>query len=134
MDECVSQRHVPQALTDAGHTVHLLPAVFGTGARDPDWLPEVGRRGWVLITKDKMIRRRPIEMLAHNGTNVRSFVFTAGNMTGEQQGDLLKRALPRILRILKKTDPPFIAHITTSAEVAVLDLARYLPDSPSGPR
>src|SRR4051812_40280099 len=69
VDECVSQRHVPDALSAAGHTVHLLPVVFGTGALDPDWLPLVGERGWVLITKDKNIRKRPIEMRAHMGTN-----------------------------------------------------------------
>jgi predicted nuclease of predicted toxin-antitoxin system len=117
---------VPEALRAAGHTVYLLSAVFGTGALDPDWLPQVGERGWVLITKDKNIRKRPIEMRAHMGTNVRSFVFTAGNMTGEQQGQLLVSAFPKILKILKRTAAPFIAHIRANADVAVLDLKRYL--------
>ena len=37
---------------------------FGTGAQDVEWLPEVGARRWVLITKDKQIRRREIELRA----------------------------------------------------------------------
>lgn len=35
----------------------LLP----TGVLDPDWIPVVGDRGWVVITSDKRLRTRPVE-------------------------------------------------------------------------
>ncbi|ORV90762.1 hypothetical protein AWC11_12060 [Mycobacterium interjectum] len=35
----------------------LLPA----GILDPDWIPIVGDRGWVLITVDRRLRTRPYE-------------------------------------------------------------------------
>ncbi|UXA16740.1 hypothetical protein KXD98_18405 [Mycobacterium sp. SMC-4] len=35
----------------------LLPE----GMNDPDWIPTVGDRGWVVITNDRRIRTRPIE-------------------------------------------------------------------------
>lgn len=35
----------------------LLPR----GIADPDWIPIVGDRGWVIITNDKRLRTRPAE-------------------------------------------------------------------------
>lgn len=35
----------------------LLPR----GINDPDWIPIVGDRGWVIVTSDKRLRTRPLE-------------------------------------------------------------------------
>lgn len=35
----------------------LLPQ----GILDPDWIPIVGQRGWVVITNDRRLRTRPME-------------------------------------------------------------------------
>lgn len=35
----------------------LLPR----GITDPEWIPIVGDRGWVIITNDKRLRTRPVE-------------------------------------------------------------------------
>ncbi len=52
-------------LRAAGHTAHVQgSATFGTGTPDVDWLPRVGARGWILITKDKNIRKREVELRA----------------------------------------------------------------------
>jgi PIN like domain len=32
-----------------------------TGILDPDWIPIVGERGWVVITNDRGLRTRPAE-------------------------------------------------------------------------
>ena len=112
---------------EAGHVAHVQgPLTFGTGTLDADWLPKVGARGWVLITKDKNIRKRPIELRALRGAGVRAFVLTAGNLTGEDQARILREALPRMLRILRKSDPPFIARVTAESSVELIDIARYL--------
>lgn len=99
-------------LLTEGHSVRLERAEFGEGAKDVDWLPPVGRRGWILITKDKNIRKRPLEMRALLGANVRAFVLTAGNLNGQQQAETFAKALPKMLRILARTPAPFIAHVT----------------------
>jgi predicted nuclease of predicted toxin-antitoxin system len=131
VDECVSSRTVPPVLRADGHTVYLERQEFGEGAQDVDWLPPVGSRGWILITKDKNIRKRPLEMKALLGGNVRAFVLTAGNLRGEQQAEIFAKALPKMLRILAKTPAPFVAHVTATAQVEVIDIARYLrPPSP----
>ena len=40
-----------------GHVAHVQHDTFGSGTQDVDWLPAVGVRGWILITKDKQIRK-----------------------------------------------------------------------------
>lgn len=40
--------------------VHLR-SHFKKDTPDADWLPEVGRRGWVVVTRDARIRRQPAE-------------------------------------------------------------------------
>jgi hypothetical protein len=70
-------------LRQAGHTAHVQGAeTFGTGTLDVDWLPQVGRREWILITKDKNIRKREIELRALKQSRVRAFVLTAGGLKG----------------------------------------------------
>jgi hypothetical protein len=54
VDECLAMRPVSDMLRQAGHLAHVQgPDTFGTGTKDVDWLPEVGARGWVLITKTR---------------------------------------------------------------------------------
>ena len=73
MDECIAARHVSEVLRAAGHTAHVQALdTFGTGTQDVDWLPHVGARGWILITKDQNIRKREIELRAPKQSGVRS--------------------------------------------------------------
>lgn len=69
---------------------------FPVGVSDEDWLVEAGEQGWVVLTKDQAIARRPNEMLALTRSGVRAFVLTAGEMTGEEQARLFSRFLPKM--------------------------------------
>ena len=50
----MSQRALPAALRALGVRVHTLSEKFPPGTADVDWLPIVGARGWILITKDNV--------------------------------------------------------------------------------
>jgi len=65
---------------------------------DIDWIPEVARRDWVLITKDQNIRRNPLERAAYHAAKLRGFVATGKDMNAAEIGDLLVRCLPGIVR------------------------------------
>jgi len=47
-----------------GFAVHTMRSVYGPDAEEtvPDvvWLEQAGRAGWVALTKDDAIRRRPV--------------------------------------------------------------------------
>lgn len=120
-------RHVSQVLREAGHVAHVQgPATFGTGTPDTEWLPEVGRRGWVLITKDKNIRKREIELRALQESGVRAFVLTAGGLTGEEQGRVIREAMPGILRLLRRKSSSFVARITANSNVELIELVKHI--------
>jgi hypothetical protein len=126
VDECVSQRHVPDVLRAAGHIVYLQRELFLPGTKDVDWLGRVGAEKWILLTKDENIRKRPIEVRALIGAKVKAFVMTAaGQLKGEDQGRLIAKALPRVVRLATKTRPPFVANITASGHVELLDTPKY---------
>ena len=103
VDECVSPKHVPDMLREAGYKANLHgPDTFRTGTSDVDWIPPVGERKWVLITKDQNIRKRPIERQAIRQGGVRAFVLTAHSLTGEEQAQVFKEALPDMIRVRSK--------------------------------
>jgi hypothetical protein len=88
-------RHAREALVGAGATVEIHACHFAENAPDAEWLPEIGKRGWVLITKDKAISRRPIELNAIIAANVRAFVLTKGQQTGPDAAAMLVAVFQR---------------------------------------
>ena len=117
VDECLG-RHVPGELTAAGYDVRPWYEHFA-GRDDAEWLPAIGERAWVLLTKDKDIRRRPLEIEAILNARVRAFVLTATQLRREEQAAIFLRAMPKIHRICRRTGP-FIFNITRMGHFAEL--------------
>lgn len=115
-------RKLASALAQAGVRAINHDAVFQRqDTPDEEWLARAGAEGWVVITKDKLIRKRPIERQALLSSGVRAFVFSGGNLSGIEMAESISRALPRMLRLIASTPPPFIARITGSGDVALID-------------
>ncbi len=102
--------------------MRTLPDVFEAGAKDVDWLSALQGRDWIVLTKDKNIRRRPLEAQALVAAGLKVFVVTATDLTGEETGQVLVKALPKIRRFCTKHAPPFIAGITLMSEVTLLKI------------
>src|SRR5450759_5020528 len=69
-------RSLGRRLAAEGLRVVLHDDEFEQGTPDQEWLPVVGARGWVVLTKDSRLRFRPLEKEALIAANVRVFVFT----------------------------------------------------------
>jgi hypothetical protein len=120
-------RHVSAVFREAGHLAHVQgPETFGTGTPDVDWLPKVGARHWVLITKDKNIRKREIELRALIEARVRAFVLTSGGLTGEAQARVFREALPAMLRMLRRKKNGFIARVTAESSVEEIHTTKHI--------
>lgn len=119
VDECLGRHGVAEALVAAGVSVELHHRHFRSGTPDAEWLPVVGSRGWVILTKDRHIRRRPLELKAILASGARAFVLTAADLQGPAQAALLCHALPRIRRLCRQPGP-FIATITRTGIVNLL--------------
>lgn len=88
---------------DVCHLTEHLPAETA----DEVWLEFVGKRGMFLVTRDKMIRKRPIESDALRRHNVGAFFLVGKKMGKWGQIRQIIRAWPAIKEAASKTSPPF---------------------------
>ncbi|MEI6301661.1 MAG: hypothetical protein WCR74_09470 [Betaproteobacteria bacterium] len=98
LDYQIGRYVVADALRAAGACVEVHIDHFAQNAPDVEWLPEVGRRGWVLITKDEHIHRNLLEREAYETAGVRGFVVTGKDMAGSDLAALLVAHLPGMAR------------------------------------
>jgi hypothetical protein len=91
--------------------VERLTAHFAKGTDDAEWLALVGANQWVVLTRDKRIRYRRLELIALEAAKVRTFVFTGGNVTLGDTAAILAKSVPAIRRICARERGPFIYHI-----------------------
>ena len=64
MSREVGSSDVPNALRAAGAQVETHDGNFAPDAPDDQWIREVGRRGWLVLSKDEKIRAK----VFRNGT------------------------------------------------------------------
>src|ERR1051325_4441885 len=86
-DHQIGRFQVAAALRAIGARVEVHLDHFAGNTPDAQWIPEIGRRDWVLITKDQDIRRNPLERAAYESAKLRGFIVTGKDMTGEQLGN-----------------------------------------------
>ena len=95
---------------------------FARGVPDTEWLPEVGKRSWCLLTTDKRIRRRPLEREAVFEHTIRMFYFANNDVGGAAMGLTLGKALPKMRLLFEHQEPPFVASINKAGDVTLRDL------------
>jgi hypothetical protein len=120
VDRSLGKHTIAEALRQAGVEVHIHDDHFPQNAMDETWLREVGRRGWIVLTKDTWIRRRSNERTALMHAGVRAFVLVAGNLSGPEMARVFVNALPAMHRFVARHNPPFIAKVTRSGAVSML--------------
>lgn len=87
---------------------------FSPDAPDEEWLAVAGREGWVVLTRDKHIRRRPAELEAFREHKVIVFVLAAGNASAAETADLITRLYGKIQKLATQTEPPVMYSVTRS--------------------
>ncbi len=120
LDEALGRNIVAGALRAAGLRIEILTDHYAAGTPDAVWLPEIGRRGWVLLTKDKRIRSRPAEVVALIAGDVRAFCLTGGEMRGEAMARAFLAAMPRIRSLVDAHAGPLVATVSPAGAVTVL--------------
>lgn len=98
VDRSLGGVFVAAAIRQAGLKVVVHDDEFEPDARDVDWLREVGRRGWVVLTKDARIRTNALERGALLSANVAAFMLGRGDMTGPRMASTyaLETSLQRV--------------------------------------
>ena len=108
IDRCLGKA-VARGLLAAGLAIEIHDDHFPQNAPDEEWIPQVSARGWVILTKDKNIRRRAGEREAVLLANARVFTLTSGNMRGADMIALFLRHRDEMERIAITAPPPFVA-------------------------
>jgi len=119
LDENLGGNKITSILRAAGISIVVYKEHFEPGTADETWLPTIGKNGWVLLTQDSRIRRRKNEIQALRDYDVRAFVISAKGLMGQQIGELILSSMPKMLRILKNTKPPFVALVNRDSVITL---------------
>jgi predicted nuclease of predicted toxin-antitoxin system len=115
-DRCLGKK-LADSLRNVGATVEIHDDHFKQDINDQDWLRIVGERNWVVLTKDKKIASRPLELLAVARGNVRLFAFVDGDVPGDVMAQAFVNALEKMQRFIRGNPAPFIAKVDKSGLV-----------------
>jgi hypothetical protein len=107
-------------LRDAGERVALHSDHFDQDAPDVQWVREVGRRGWAILTKDRHIKSNQIEIASLIEANTACFNLISANLTGAQMAGAFLVALSDIKELINRIEPPFVANVTLRGAVSLL--------------
>jgi hypothetical protein len=87
-----------------------------------DWIPKVGRQGWVVITGDRGISRKPAERKVLEEANVIA-VFMAKGFTAKPIFELVSLFLrwwPEIERTVSRVRPGTSLEVNPNGKVTLL--------------
>ncbi len=115
------------AMKAAGYDVRVLSDEFGSGTPDPQWLPVVAAKGWIIIGKDDRWRYRSEEKQIRIHARARAFIFVSKSAKREDIAEAVVGALPKMARLVAVQPPPFIARVLLSGYVGII----YPPPQPS---
>jgi len=101
LDRSLGKHVVAVALRLAGAKVEVHDDHFAPDATDEHWLAEVGRRKWIVLTKDNRLRYHRREKAALLRHGVSAFILTARDLKGNEMAGAFTTALPRIERFLR---------------------------------
>lgn len=77
----------------------------------------MGRKGWIILTKDARIGRNALERQVVARAGLRMFTLASQNLSGEETAIILKLALNAMLRFTEKHSSPFIAKVCKGGKV-----------------
>lgn len=103
-------KRFPAKLQAGGVRVERHDDHFDQLTPDPEWIGEIGRRGWVALTRDARIRYSPLAVETLMKSGARLFVIV-GRLTTEGAAAVFLRQQKRIGRLLRKESKPFIGKI-----------------------
>lgn len=92
----------------AGATVEHAGGNMPFGVTDDVWLTECGKNGWIVLTRDKHIRRRKLERDALMDNGVAAFALTSGEATARQVAETVIPMIQKFVNISVSGPKPFL--------------------------
>lgn len=90
---------------------------FDKGALDVDWLPQVGEKGWIVLTKDDRISKNQLERIAVARAQIKMFVLSSQNLPEKDMPAIFLTAILPTQEFVRKHPAPFIAKIYRDGKI-----------------
>jgi PIN like domain len=117
IDRCLGSKLIVETLRGAGLSVEIHDDHFSKNAPDVDWIPEIGARGWVILTKDARIGKNRIERLAVADARVRMFTLASQSLSGTDMAAIFLQAIPEMKKFIYENPAPLIAKVYQGGKV-----------------
>jgi len=117
VDRSLGRIGVASALRAAGFPVVAHDERFDPATPDEYWLETAGKEGWIVLSADKSIRRKPDELKALRRHKVRAVFLTSGNLKGSEQAKLCAQNGRKIQDSAMSTQAPAMFSLTKSGDL-----------------
>lgn len=114
-------------LTAEGLTVVLHDEEFLNTAADEDWLPVVGKKGWIVVTGDDDTTRSPLFLAQLESSQ--AFVFVLLGLNGATRAEKARCILDAhvtMIRLIAQTQPPALWRIGRDGAARKFDFGPVL--------
>ena len=96
--------------------------LFAQDSPDGEWIQRVSDEGWIGITRDQNVRRKPNEIRLIRASKAMICVFTSGNLSAAATAEILLKALPKIREYWASSERPALYSVHRDGKVAPLSL------------
>lgn len=112
-DRCLGKQ-LPTRMAELGADVRRYGDLYPDDPAKPDidWIPEVTARGWVIVTKDKNIRRDAAERNVLLNARARYVCLASANMTGPEQVACFERHWRTLDGVVRTRSVPVLVSLT----------------------
>ena len=106
-------------LRGAGMPCEAARNHFAPDTEDEAWIPVIAARGWIIVTRDFAIRRRPNEREAWNTANATVVMLRGEKLSAGDMAKLLLtvHARGRLDHYLAKRTPPMIVYLNADGQL-----------------
>jgi hypothetical protein len=119
LDEGICFPLLREAIRNEGVRCEFLIDHFERGTPDAQWLPGIGDRGWILLSKDLAIKKNTIEYHALMNANIGAFFIRSREISGREIADCVVKAIPKMLEIIRTQRKPFLYKIYKDGSVTL---------------
>jgi hypothetical protein len=110
---------LPGLLRDAGLIVHRHDDHFGPNAQDEVWIPDVARRGWIILTQNYEIQRLASQRDAVMRSGARLIFVPGAQKRGEVAANHIIDSIDALSRFVGHHRGPYIARLHTPRRAGV---------------
>ena len=128
IDRCLGKKLIAKTFQSSGIAVEIHDNHFSEDTQDVDWLPEIGKRGWVVLTKDAKISKNYLERIAVTNAGIFMFILASQNLSGKQMADIFLGAVTKMQEFVRTYPAPFIAKVYRDGRVEMWKDAQTLLD------